>query len=91
MLTTEQHRAFGRHSNIPECCIEYFITKGGECEAANRLRERVFPNYHGVSYTMCDTCFVGFKTGVVTPAVIHHCDPAKPNCAPFSRRAMAVR
>ncbi len=56
------HAALGRHSRIPECCIEYFL----ECwERKQRTRYDL-----GVYYVRCPRCVATDNL-----ADLHHCTP----------------
>lgn len=81
-MTNDQHVAFGRHSGIPECCIAFFNAHPNMGDL-NQQRTRRCPEYRGVEYTMCSTCFRGLVKGTVTPATIHVCDPGNPDCRRF--------
>lgn len=51
--TREYHIEFGRHSNIPDCCIEWFI--GGWSRIWDNRRASA-PYRVDVEYVPCPTC-----------------------------------
>lgn len=62
-MTDEQHILFGRHSNIPECCIEHFVSRVDYGAAKRR---------NGANYAMCETCL----NSDIEPVKIHRCTEA---------------
>lgn len=66
-MTSEQHRLYGRHSNIPECCVEAFVALV-ERHGLNAHTPAPFPT--GAQYRSCEKCFLS----KATPAPLHICD-----------------
>jgi hypothetical protein len=64
-MTSEQHRLYGRHSNIPECCVEAYI-KLVERYGVNEMPESYPSN---AQYRVCEKCF----RERATPAPLHIC------------------
>lgn len=66
-MTSEQHRLFGRHSKIPECCIEAFVA---DIRDNVYLKTSHIPLY--AQYRVCDECIVLKRI----PTNIHICTEA---------------
>lgn len=64
------HRTWGLHSNIPECCVEAWVTLGPD-----NMPE--MPSRSGWGYRPCQDCF---SRGICTKVQIHHCTI---KCMPF--------
>jgi hypothetical protein len=80
-MTREQiHREFGRHSNIPECCIEWFLVLVRPEHTAWALGYHVIIHeWHpgGCGYNPCPKCLTQG-----TFAQVHLCDAT---CPPYSQ------
>jgi hypothetical protein len=65
------HRAFGEHSLIPNCCIEFFVN---EWDSKELWRQNSLPivkanNERPTQYVMCPECLVNNRE-----VKIHFCD-----------------
>jgi hypothetical protein len=62
-------RGFGRHSRIPECCIDFFITTWLDVPDEERADYVNALDAGGYEYIPCPTCLdAGVKVAM------HHCD-----------------
>ncbi len=78
------HRKFGLHSNIPECCIDEFISYDNDYIAGvNYIPYAWFrwsqfglleDEYSNIEYVPCQKCMSEILSGKLTPAKIHMCD-----------------
>lgn len=58
-MTKNQHILYGRHSNIPECCIQFFISEWpGEHARRSPYARAVFDSSY--EYVPCPDCFANF-------------------------------
>lgn len=62
-------RQYGIHSNIPECCVEHYISNRGKLSNQNQP--------YAASYKMCDVCIKEHRINK-----LHICTDA---CADFLR------
>lgn len=62
----------GIHSNIPECCVQFYL-RHPDIVALN-ARRGLFAD--GVQYVMCTTCLRRYRSGQLVPAKIHLCSQA---------------
>jgi len=62
----------GVHSNIPECCVVFYVARtSAQICRINARRERTDTRNPG--YVMCSRCWRGFRRGTVKPATVHIC------------------
>lgn len=64
-MTSEQHRLFGRHSDIPECCIEAFVA--GFKDERWVGSSQVIEGY--AQYRVCNDCLLSNQP----PVKLHIC------------------
>lgn len=60
----------GIHSNIPECCVRFYIENQDRITAINIRRGLVAD---GVEYVMCTRCLRAFRAGHLSPSTLHIC------------------
>jgi hypothetical protein len=73
-MTDAQHIIYGLHSNIPSCCVSFFITEWPRLVASFGGARNRDPN---VAYVRCPNCLTTKRLSVV-----HFCDKS---CEPFLR------
>lgn len=66
-MTSDQHRRYGLHSNIPECCVEAFVKLAKKYGLVGRMPKPLSSN---AQYRVCEKCF----HENATPAPLHICD-----------------
>ena len=78
----DKARAFGLHSNIPECCVEFYCAHDSPYVIAlNDRRARAHPHkIMYVEYVPCPKCWRRIASNRQPPAAIHKCDL---KCIPF--------
>jgi hypothetical protein len=63
----------GRHSNIPECCINFYISKT-HSQLIRLNRRRGLHDDPAVFYVMCTKCLRAYHKGKLRPNVLHDCE-----------------
>lgn len=66
-MNSEQHRLYGRHSNIPECCIEAYVELMERYGPNNAHTPAAYPS--NAQYRVCEKCF----REQTIPAPLHIC------------------
>jgi hypothetical protein len=69
----EVARYLGRHSNIPECCIDFYISKT-HSQLVRLNRRRGLHSDPNVFYVMCTKCLRAYHQGKLRPNVLHDCE-----------------
>lgn len=72
-------RYLGRHSNIPECCIEFYISKTTR-QLIRLNRDRGSFSDPAIQYVMCPKCLRAYRRGKLRPNKLHEC-----NREPFNK------
>lgn len=72
------HYHFGIHSNIPECCVNFYIEKKeqGIISVGTIYRPEYFENldkFLNIRYVPCDECHEKILAGTYIPNKIHSC------------------
>lgn len=66
--SSEDYR-FGIHSNIPECCVRFFVQRTNTQRVRLNARRGASP----ARYVMCTTCWRRSRAGQHTPNALHIC------------------
>lgn len=72
------HYEFGIHSNIPECCVKFYVekVKRGEKNIGMKYRPEYFTDidkYVNIRYVTCNECHAKVIAGTYIPNKIHSC------------------
>lgn len=81
------HYKFGIHSNIPECCVNYYVQRyaEGHTNIGMTFRPEYTNKFWDVAFVTCDECHQKVTEGVYNPPKIHYCNrnDLAPECQPF--------
>jgi hypothetical protein len=72
----------GLHSNIPDCCIKFFVTTWYEVQGSHRVVKHYYDlirRYH-YNYVPCPKCL-----GEGVKVTMHKCDPDSEECRKWWR------
>jgi hypothetical protein len=69
------HYDFGIHSNIPECCVKFYVEKAeqGIEHIGLTCRPEYIDTHWDISYVVCDECDKKVKDGTYIPNKVHSC------------------
>jgi hypothetical protein len=72
------HYDFGIHSNIPKCCVRFYVdmVTQGEEHIGLKYRPEYFhelDKYLNIRYVTCDECHDKVMSGTYTPNKVHSC------------------
>lgn len=84
-MINNYHYHFGIHSNVPECCAQYYNDKmnQGFHDIGITFRPEYTDNYWDIAYVVCDACDILVKNNAYTANRIHKCDEHKTDCKWF--------
>lgn len=76
MSWEEYHYKFGIHSNIPECCVNYYITKlrEGHKHIGYVYRRDYYNGTLRANYVVCDECDQKIREGTLVANTLHMCN-----------------